>query len=108
MASPPTDQQRRWVAAAGVAGTGMALVAAFTTPFTVGADAVTAVPLAAVVVVTVVTIVTPRRDPGAGRRARRGRSLPPLGGLWWCGPGLAVTGWELYCYVSCPGSTIPP
>jgi hypothetical protein len=86
----------------GVVGAGVALVASFTHPFTVGADVVTAVPLAVVFVVTLVRLLA---------RKERSESLDPSaavgpaadrGWLWWWAPVLAVTGWELYCYVSLP------
>jgi hypothetical protein len=89
-----------------VAGAGVALAASFTHPFTVGADVVTAVPLAVVFVVMLVTIParrerneSPTRTPTPSSAVRPGADRR---WLWWSAPVLAVTGWEFYCYVSLP------
>jgi hypothetical protein len=74
--------------AVGVTGAGLALAASLTRPFTVGADVVTAVPLTIVFVVTLITVVPRRKGDG-------GADPAPA-------PAFAVTGWELYCYVSLP------
>ena len=90
--------------AVGVTGAGVALVASFTRPFTVGADVVTAVPLAIVFVVTLVTIV-PRGERDGGVDPAPSPAIGPAPSrrwLWWLAPLFAVTGWELYCYVSLP------
>ena len=87
-------------------GAGLAGAASFTRPFTLGADVVTAIPLAVVFVVMLVTILplgkrNRRVDPGPAPSPAVGFA-PSRRWLWWLAPLLAVTGWELYCYVSQP------
>ncbi len=86
------------------AGLAYAALVSFTHPFTWAAEVVTAVPL------VVVAAVTLRTRPPTGRRrgdaptdagAHRGRG-PSRRVLVWMAPLLAITGWELYCFVSLP------
>jgi hypothetical protein len=87
-----------------VVGLALAAAASFTRPFTGGADAVTAVPLA----VAAVAVATRRRSAGrAGPVGCAGGPTPPMAPLsrWWLAWGImaaAVAGWELACYLSAP------
>jgi len=89
-----------------MAGLVDAVVASFTRPFTLGADGVTAVPLAAAVVVTLRQYVkggrTPSPPPAIGEAARLSRWW-----LGWMGALAAVTAWELYCLASAPRAEHP-
>ncbi len=83
-----------------------AVAASYTRPFTLGADAVTAVPLLGAAVVVAL---------GAARAGARGAGDPRTGvaggsGPWWrvwLVLGAAVVAWELYCYVSGPRPAYP-
>ncbi len=90
----------RW--AVGVAGAGVALVASFTHPFSVGADVVTAVPLAVVFAVMLVRLFARREGNESLDPSGVAGSAADRRWLWWWTPVLAVTGWELYCYLSLP------
>ncbi len=89
-------------------GAAYAVLGASTRPFTVGADVVTAVPLALAVLVAV----------GRGRHRALPVGVPhrapdtfswrwaPYGLLWGVGA-LAVVSWELYCYFNTPRARYP-
>lgn len=86
------------------AGLAYATLVSFTHPFTWAADVVTALPLLVVAAVTVRTRPPIRRRrhraaTGSGARPRPGSSSRAL---VWLAPLVAVTGWELYCFVSTP------
>jgi hypothetical protein len=74
-----------------------ATLASITQPFTVTADVVTAVPLVVVFALVLVTLLRPTttadRPPSSGRS--RGASV-------WLAVLVAMTAWELYCYVNQP------
>lgn len=85
-------------------GLAYALLVSFTHPFTWAADAVTAVALVVVAGVTVRASPPRRRRRGhepAGTHAHL-REPPTRRALVWMAPLLAITGWELYCFVSLP------
>jgi len=86
------------------AGTVDAAVASGTRPFTWSAGAATALPLVVVFVGTVVTMVPPRRREGGGDTVPSKSTASPPSRKWlgWLAPLAAVTGWELYCFVSQP------
>ena len=90
--------------AAVIAGLAYAVLVSFTHPFTWGADAVTAVPLGVVAAVAIGRDLRARRSHGngsAGIEPHRAARFPRLGSIW-VAPILAITGWELYCFVSVP------
>jgi hypothetical protein len=96
------------VATLGAAGLVDAVVASFTHPFTVAADVVTAVPL--VVAVAVTARWFGRRPStqtdGPGHRDSDRTRL----GRWsvaWLAPIVAVTAWEIYCFVHLPREQHP-
>ena len=81
-------------------------LASFTTPFTVGADVVTALPLVAAVMVAWWW----RRRPGRSVAVVRGEIDGSEWSRWsfvWAVPLLAVTAWELYCYTQLPRNEHP-
>ncbi len=91
-----------------IVGLGYATVASFTRPFTVGADVVTAIPLAVAVVVAVVRERTVGRpalasDPGS-------EPVPvPLTrwSLVWFAVAAAIVSWELVAFTSAPRRAHP-
>jgi len=89
-----------------VAGLVDAVVASFTRPFTFGADAVTAVPLAAAVVVTLRLFLkrgkTSSPAPAIVEEGRLSRWW-----LGWMGALAVVTAWELFCLASAPRAAHP-
>jgi hypothetical protein len=90
-----------------VAGVAYALAASFSHPFTLTADVITAVPLAAVLALTVWSFGRGRADPNvtAGLAARHARwSRWSL--VWLAGVGAAAA-WELYCYANLPREQHP-
>jgi hypothetical protein len=99
----------RWISSrrlgAGVllAGGAYAVLASFTTPFTLGADLVTALPIGFAAVVFGLRMRWPRRSPGipAGSPAQPATST----GRWslvWLGAAGLVLGWELFVYSQTP------
>ena len=94
--------RHRWtVVGGGSAGLGYGLLASFTTPFTVGADVVTAVPLA----VAVMAAWWWRRRPFTSVTVVPAEIVGAEWSRWafvWAVPLLAVTAWELYCYTQLP------
>ncbi|MGA2520034.1 MAG: hypothetical protein ABSG81_04355 [Acidimicrobiales bacterium] len=101
---PPLEKRWRLVAGAAV-GLAYAVCASFTRPFTVSADALTAVPLAGAVLIVVMRSrrPTPRTDPG---RIRTTAAPSPWWGAWLVVLA-AVVAWELFCYVSGPRHAYP-
>jgi hypothetical protein len=89
-------------------GVAVAVVASFTRPFTVGADVVTALPIAGAALVAAWSISHHRptdaeeaADPAA-RSARWSRWWPV-----WTVPILGITAWELYCFANLPRAQHP-
>jgi hypothetical protein len=99
------------MAAAAVAGLADAVTAAFTRPFTVAADVVTAVPLAVAAVATGWSIRHQRQPDVVGTAS--GDAQPASLGRWWVVwvvwmvPIAAVTAWELYCFANQPRVSHP-
>jgi hypothetical protein len=89
----------------------LAVLASFTRPFTLGADVVTAVALAAVAGWGVLREEQGRRASRASKEPARGEG--PVGAPWgrrwlvWVGVGAAVGGFELFCYLSAPRAQHP-
>jgi hypothetical protein len=102
-----TAAHRRWAVAGGVAlVAAYAALASATHPFTDGADIVTAVPLAAVVVATGVRMrAGPRAHPEV--RPDGPGATPNRLGLVWVAAAAVIAGWELACYVATPRSAHP-
>jgi hypothetical protein len=88
--------------AGAVAAVGYAWFVAGTTPFTTGADVLTAVPL---VVVVVVAVVQQRRP----RWLRLPADDPPMAGSWlpWVAVVVVVVAWEVFCELAGPRSAHP-
>ena len=86
-----------------------AVLAAFTTPFTLGAEGITGLPLSVGLAALVLRLRPARRS----RRTDRpdGDVVPPeplhRWALVWLGLVVATVGWELYCYVNTPRSAHP-
>jgi hypothetical protein len=99
--------RHRWTVVAGwSAGLGYGVLASFTTPFTVGADVVTAIPLA----VAVMVAWWRRRRPGTSGSVLPGEIDRSGWSRWsyvWAVPLLAVTAWEIYCYTQLPRTEHP-
>jgi len=88
------------------AGLGYGVLASFTTPFTVDADVVTALPL----VVAVMVAWWWRRRPGRSDSVVQGEIDGSALWRWsfvWAVPLLATTAWELYCYTQLPRNEHP-
>jgi hypothetical protein len=87
-----------------VAALAYAGLASFTRPFTIGADLVVAVPLAAAVAAMVVRSRSPRirATDQPGRAARR---WP--GSVAWAVLAAVAIGWELFCFTAEPRSAHP-
>ncbi len=98
--------RHRWPAAVGLAvALTVAVLASLTRPFTGGADAVTALPLAVAAGAAVVRMRSPRPDPmvpGLGRAVTAHRRW-----LVWAAAAAVIAGWELYCYTAAPRSEHP-
>jgi hypothetical protein len=86
-----------------------AALASYTRPFTTGADAVTAIPLAATVVAMAVRIRATRRSDVVVQSSGESERTPALGrwALGWVIMTVVVGCWELYCYTSAPRSEHP-
>lgn len=100
------DWDRRRAADAtmfGLVVIGYSVLAGFTRPFTVAADALTAFPLA---IATVITVVRLRRRPSppssSGRQTEPLRRLVP-----WIVAVAVIAAWELSCFLSSPRPAHP-
>jgi hypothetical protein len=101
--------ERWWLTAAGGAGLVAAALASFTSPFTEGAEVITAVPLAVGLFAVILRLRSDRYAAG-GMVPEEGAAPDSPRRRWALGwPVLvaAVAGWELYCYVSSPRSAHP-
>jgi len=104
----PLGGERRRVTAAVIVGLGYSVLASFTHPFTLNADLVTAAAVVAGALATTwqirrrSTAARVRPDGGDGTRAR----WTPLS-LVWVALAAAVTGWELFCFLSQPRTRYP-
>jgi len=109
---------RKTVATDLVAGAAcvMAAIAAFTTPFTLGADALTSVALGLVIAIQVVVQVSRSRNARSARSSRSGgrgsaHSLAPRLGVGrfvpWIVVCTAVVGFELFNYFEAPRQAHP-
>jgi hypothetical protein len=91
-----------------MAGVAYAVAASYTRPFTLAADALTAIPLA----VAVVVMAARMRGAGPSDVIPSGRDREPSTGstrwsrLWAIAAAVAVS-WELYCFLSAPRSEHP-
>lgn len=99
----PWISSRRLGTGALLAGAAYAVVASFTTPFTLGADVVTALPIVLAAVVFGLRMRRPRRAQGipTGDRSETSAST----GRWslvWLGMTGLVLGWELFVYSQAP------
>jgi hypothetical protein len=107
--SPPVLIGRRGTAVTAVAGVAYALAASFTRPFTGPADVVAGIPLVVALVVTVWSSRVARR-PEARPVASVEAVVSPRQRWWWIIPTttiVAVSAWELYCFVSLPRAAHP-
>ncbi len=93
----------RRVTAGVTAGLAYAVLVSFTRPFTWTADVAIAMALVLAAVVTIGVVRNPDRSAMKKRadEADRRHAMSPRWMLWMA-PILAVTGWELYCFVSLP------
>jgi hypothetical protein len=98
---PPAPGISSWRLATGVllAGVAYAVLASFTTPFTLGADVVTALPIGLAAVVFGLRMRWPKRSQGVPTEpaASTGRWS-----LVWLGMTGLVLGWELFVYSQMP------
>ncbi len=92
-----------WVTASVTAGLAYAVLASFTRPFTWAANVVIAIALVVAAVVTIGVVSDPGRS-AMKRPADEADRQHPMNRRWtpWMAPILAITGWELYCFVSLP------
>lgn len=87
-----------------------AVVASFTRPFTVPADIVTALALAAGAGALAATLRVSRPTPPPAASSRAGHDAPPERARWWpawAALVLAVVGFELYTYLGAPRPAYP-
>jgi hypothetical protein len=92
-----------------VLGLTAAVLVAFTTPFTLGAEAITALPLSVGLAVLVLRLRPARRFRRTDRPDDDVAPPEPLHrwALVWLGLVVATVGWELYCYINTPRSAHP-
>ena len=92
-----------------VLGLAAAVLASFTSPFTLGAEAITALPLSVGLAVVVLRLRPARRSRRTDRRDDDVAPPEPLHSwaLVWLGLIVVTVGWELYCYLNTPRSAHP-
>jgi hypothetical protein len=92
-----------------VLGLAAAVLASFTSPFTLGAEGITALALSAGLAALVLRLRSVRRSRGTDRSENEVVPPEPLNrwALVWLGLVVATVGWELYCYVNTPRSAHP-
>jgi hypothetical protein len=92
-----------------VLGLAAAVLASFTSPFTLGAEAITALPLCAGLAALVLRLRPARRSGGIDRSDHEIAPPEPLHrwALVWLGLVVATVGWELYSYLNTPRSAHP-
>ena len=93
----------------GLAAAVLTVLASFTSPFTLGAEAITALPLSAGLAVLVLRLRPARRSRRTDRPEHDIAPPEPLHrwALVWLGLVVATVGWELYCYLNTPRSAHP-
>jgi hypothetical protein len=92
-----------------ILGLAAAVLASFTSPFTLGAEAITALPLCAGLAALVLRLRPARRSGGIDRPDHEVAPPEPLHrwALVWLGLVVATVGWELYSYLNTPRSAHP-
>jgi hypothetical protein len=93
----------------GLAAAVLTVLASFTSPFTLGAEAITALPLSAGLAALVLRLRPAQRSCGTDRSQHDVAPPEPLHrwALVWLGLVVATVGWELYCYLNTPRSSHP-
>ena len=98
---------RRSHVAAAAAGFAYALAASFSRPFTLAADVMTAVPLAAAVALAVSSFGRRKTETHMAAGGATGAARWSRWWLVWVATVGAVAAWELYCYANLPREQHP-